>query len=60
MGGKARRTNGAVPVSWAESLHLLRQELRPMIQDSALCRAEDFARDFCNLMTDVVQRHGLR
>ena len=43
-----------------ESLHLLRQELRPMIQDSALCRAEDFARDFCNLMTDVVQRHGLR
>ena len=43
-----------------ESLHLLRKELRPMIKESALCRAEDWGRNFCNLMTDVVQRHALR
>ena len=43
-----------------ESLHLLRKELRPMIKESALGRSEDFARNFCDLMTDVVQRHALR
>lgn len=43
-----------------ESLRFLRRELRPMIKQSALCRAEDFARDFCNLMTEVAQRHALR
>jgi predicted O-linked N-acetylglucosamine transferase (SPINDLY family) len=43
-----------------EALQLLRQELRPTIQNSALCRSEDFARNFCDLMTEVVQRHGVR
>ena len=43
-----------------ECLHLLRKELRPMIKDSALCRTEDFGRNFCNLMTEVVKRHALR
>lgn len=43
-----------------ESLQLLRRELRPAMIDSALCRAEDYARNFCDLMTEIVQRHGVR
>lgn len=43
-----------------ESLKLLRHELRPAIKNSALCRSEDFARNFCDLMTEVVHRHGVR
>jgi predicted O-linked N-acetylglucosamine transferase (SPINDLY family) len=43
-----------------ESLRLLRRELRPVILDSALCRSEDYARNFCDLMIEIVQRHGVR
>jgi protein O-GlcNAc transferase len=43
-----------------ESIKFLRQQLRPMILQSPLCRAEDYTRDFCNLMTEVAHRHGLR
>lgn len=43
-----------------ESLHFLRRELRPSILNSSLCRAEDFGRNFCNVMTDVAKKHGLR
>lgn len=43
-----------------ESLQLLRRELRPTILNSALCREEDYGRNFCKVMTDLVQRHGLR
>ncbi len=43
-----------------ESLAFLRKELRPMILSSPLCRAEDYARNFCDVMTQVAERHGLR
>lgn len=43
----------------AESLRLLRTELRTALKESALCRAEDYARNFCNLMSDIAERHGL-
>ena len=43
-----------------ESLTLLRRELRPALQASALCRSQDYARNFFNLMDQLVERHQLR
>jgi predicted O-linked N-acetylglucosamine transferase (SPINDLY family) len=43
-----------------DALRLLRRELRGAVQDSALGRGEDFARHFCDLMTELSHRHGLR
>ena len=43
-----------------DSLRLLRHELRRSVRESALGRAEDYARAFCDLMSEVAARHGLR
>lgn len=42
-----------------ESLRLLRNELRPALNASALCKPEEYALNFCNLMADIAGRHGL-
>lgn len=43
-----------------DSLRLLRRELRRSMRESALGRGEDYARGFCDLMSEVAVRHGLR
>jgi predicted O-linked N-acetylglucosamine transferase (SPINDLY family) len=43
-----------------DSLRLLRRELRQSVRESALGRAEDYARAFCELMSELAIRHGLR
>jgi predicted O-linked N-acetylglucosamine transferase (SPINDLY family) len=43
-----------------DRLHRLRTTLRQTLLDSPLCRREDFARDFCDVMEQVAVGHGLR
>ncbi len=43
-----------------DSLAMLRRELRGSLERSALCRAEDYAGNFCEQMRMVAKRHGLR
>ncbi|MFT5438179.1 MAG: protein O-GlcNAc transferase [Alphaproteobacteria bacterium] len=43
-----------------DSLALLRRELRGALERSALCRAVDYAGNFCDQMRMVAKRHGLR
>jgi predicted O-linked N-acetylglucosamine transferase (SPINDLY family) len=42
-----------------ESLRLLRKELRPSLKASPLCQADEYAKHFCNLMSEIAERHGL-
>ena len=43
-----------------DSLRLLRHSLRQSVRESALGRGEDFARAFCDHMSELAVRHGLR
>ncbi|NKB20138.1 MAG: tetratricopeptide repeat protein [Alphaproteobacteria bacterium] len=43
-----------------DALAFLRSELRGALRESALCRSEDFARHFQDLMLGLVEQHGLR
>jgi predicted O-linked N-acetylglucosamine transferase (SPINDLY family) len=43
-----------------EALALMRQELRGVLKDSALCRSADYARNFTDLMLELVDKHNLR